>query len=363
MATVRIYKVAELLGSTSQEVLALLKRDHGIELKSASSTVEEVVARSFVERVARQRNISIPSGDIFAETAAAPAKGATAKKVAPPKKAEPPKAAAPVLGPPRLIKTIKPAAQPTAEDAGRGRAGAREPVAEEPVEEVAPPSPLVEPSRRPEPVAEVIPEPVPVAAAPMAVEEVIEPPAPPREAPAPTACASRVVPPMLRLRIEEPGRPAAARASADAGETAGRLTARMVQPPSATPPAAKPTTPAGGRPGAPGAPRPGAPRPGAPGGPRPAYPPPLRPTTPSMLGGPRPLPSQPVRTQTPGAPPRPGMPGQRPPLPPASAVRRPAASARPAAGHDASRAPVGPDDLRHRRRRRRSRGRSRSPKA
>ena len=62
MATVRIYKVAELLGSTSQEVLALLKRDHGIELKSASSTIEEVVARSFVERIARQRGISLPSG-------------------------------------------------------------------------------------------------------------------------------------------------------------------------------------------------------------------------------------------------------------------------------------------------------------
>ena len=64
MATVRIYKVAELLGSTSQEVLALLKRDHGIELKSASSTIEEVVARSFVERIARQRGISLPSGDM-----------------------------------------------------------------------------------------------------------------------------------------------------------------------------------------------------------------------------------------------------------------------------------------------------------
>ena len=33
-----------------------------------------------------------------------------------------------------------------------------------------------------------------------------------------------------------------------------------------------------------------------------------------MLGGPRPLPSQPIRPQTPGAPPRPGMPGQRPPF-------------------------------------------------
>ena len=67
MATVRIYKVAELLGTTSQEVSALLKRDHGIEVKSASSTIEEVVARQFVERLARQRNITLPSGDIFAE--------------------------------------------------------------------------------------------------------------------------------------------------------------------------------------------------------------------------------------------------------------------------------------------------------
>jgi predicted transcriptional regulator len=49
LATVRIYKVAELLGTTSQEVSALLKRDHGIDLKSASSTIEEVVARQFVE--------------------------------------------------------------------------------------------------------------------------------------------------------------------------------------------------------------------------------------------------------------------------------------------------------------------------
>jgi hypothetical protein len=70
LATVRIYKVAELLGTTSQEVTALLKRDHGIEVKSASSTIEEVVARQFVERMARQRNISLPSRDMFAETPA-----------------------------------------------------------------------------------------------------------------------------------------------------------------------------------------------------------------------------------------------------------------------------------------------------
>ena len=68
MATVRIFKIAELLGTTSQEVTALLKRDHGIEVKSASSTIEEVVGRQFVERLARQRNIALPGGDMFAET-------------------------------------------------------------------------------------------------------------------------------------------------------------------------------------------------------------------------------------------------------------------------------------------------------
>ena len=82
MATVRIYKVAELLNTSSQEVIALLKRDHGIEVKSASSTIEEVVARQFVDRLARQRNISLPTGDIFAETPAPKGKkpGAPAKK-------------------------------------------------------------------------------------------------------------------------------------------------------------------------------------------------------------------------------------------------------------------------------------------
>ena len=71
LATVRIYKVAELLNTSSQEVLALLKRAHGIELKSASSTIEEVVARQFVERLARERGITLPGGDMFAEGPAA----------------------------------------------------------------------------------------------------------------------------------------------------------------------------------------------------------------------------------------------------------------------------------------------------
>ncbi len=113
MATVRIYKVAELLDLQSTEVLALLKKEHGIELKSASSSLEEVVARSFVEREARQRNIALPSGDIFSDRPAAP-KSALKKPQLAKKAPEPPKPTAPVLGPPRLVKSAKPAAAPAA---------------------------------------------------------------------------------------------------------------------------------------------------------------------------------------------------------------------------------------------------------
>ncbi len=120
MATVRIYKVAELLNTSSQEVLALLKRAHGIELKSASSTIEEVVARQFVERLARERNITLPGGDMFAEGPAA--KPGAKKPALSAKKPEPAKPAAPTLAPPRLVKTAKPAVASTA---GRRRADSR----------------------------------------------------------------------------------------------------------------------------------------------------------------------------------------------------------------------------------------------
>jgi len=93
MATVRIYKVAELLNTSSQEVIALLKRDHGIEVKSASSTIEEVVARQFVDRLARQRNISVPANASFADTPAAVVRGKKPGGKAP----EPAKPAAPAL--------------------------------------------------------------------------------------------------------------------------------------------------------------------------------------------------------------------------------------------------------------------------
>jgi len=217
LSTVRIYKVAELLDTTSQEVLALLKRDHGIELKSASSTIEEVVARSFVERVARQRSISLPGGDMFAEHPA-PAKGGGAKKAPAPKKAEPAKPTAPVLGPPRLVKTLRPAtATPTASETVAPPPPPPPLDSPEP-QVIEPPAPVVvqPPAPEPEPVQ-------PIAAAPEVIEE------PPPEAPefeepepveepvsdvpavaaaqAPASQPSgRFVPPTIRLRIEEPGK-------------------------------------------------------------------------------------------------------------------------------------------------------------
>src|SRR3954451_8293635 len=103
MATVRIYKVAELLNTSSQEVIALLKRDHGIEVKSASSTIEEVVARQFVERLARQRNITVPSSASFADTPA-PVRGRKPAGKAP----GPQRPPAVSLPPPRLVKSAEP---------------------------------------------------------------------------------------------------------------------------------------------------------------------------------------------------------------------------------------------------------------
>jgi translation initiation factor IF-2 len=346
LATVRIFKIAELLGTTSQEVTALLKRDHGIEVKSASSTVEEVVARQFVERVARQRNISLPTAHMFAETAVVKGKkGGPAKKAA-----EPAKPAAPALPPPRLVKMAKPVAVA--------------PVEPEADESIAEPEPeVIEAAERHEPVAKAdapAPEPAPVPqqasaahearhadAPPAAVEEppaptiapsaakteapaAIEPVAPPATPSLPPPVAAkpatpgRVVPPTLRLRIEEqrPTTPTAPLPTTPAP----RAVQRPIAPPRPTPPVtARPASPAG----APGA------RPGAPSLPRPGGAPAARPPYPGSrppIGGPRPLPSQPVRPQQPGMPPRPGQYPQRPGMPSRPSYQRPGGAGRPAAG-------------------------------
>ena len=102
MSTIRIYKVAEVLKISSQEVIELLRKEHGIEVKSASSTIEEIVARQFAERVSRERNLDLPDGQLFqqASTPRRTSKKNAKKTVA----AEPPK---PRLGPPRLVKAVK----------------------------------------------------------------------------------------------------------------------------------------------------------------------------------------------------------------------------------------------------------------
>ena len=213
VATIRIYKVAEVLGIPSQEVIDLLKREHGIEAKSASSTIEEIVAKQFAERIARERNLSLPAGPLFSAKSRSASRGRKGAKTPEP-------AARPRLGAPRLVKAPK----------------------------VAPPVILEEPPDETEapPVAGVTqgePKPAEPAAAPAAAK--------------PVTPTGRLVPSMLKLRIED---------------KAPSLLPRA--------PAAHP----GARPLAPTRPRPGA---------RPIGPAPTRPSTPP--GGPRPLPAQPFR--------------------------------------------------------------------
>jgi translation initiation factor IF-2 len=318
MATVRIYKVAELLNTSSQEVMALLKRDHGIDVKSASSTIEEVVARQFVERLARQRNIPVPSAASFADTPAA-VRGRKPAAKAP----EPQRPVAPALPPPRLVKTAKPAAPPPTE--GEAEPMAPAPATPAPVEVHYPPAvqeaaPIAtEPVAAPEPVLvhepPVVEAPAPSEAPAIAAqapeptaEEPVQPAPAPREMPPPAAArpavpapTGRVVPPTYRLRVEDP--------KTGVAPPAPPRRPVLVRPPApATPAAAQ--APTGNLSRAPGA-RPGPPGPGT------AARPPQRPGTlpprQAPMGGPRPLPSQPVR---PAAPPRPGAtPGYRPPPP------------------------------------------------
>jgi translation initiation factor IF-2 len=335
MATVRIYKVAELLNTSSQEVIALLKRDHGIEVKSASSTIEEVVARQFVERLARQRNIAVPSNASFADTPAA-VKGRKPAGKAP----EPVKPAGPSLPPPRLVKSAKPAAPPPEAIAAPPPAAeavlvppSMPPVAMEPEPEPV----AAEPVEVPEPVAASEPEPEPVVAA--QPEETIEE-APARPAPAarpaaqaPSSTATplrpvmppptgRLVPPTLRLRVEDP-RTGQAPPAPPRRPVLVRPPAPTTPPPAATGNLSKPAAPRPAASGAPGA------------GIRPPQRPSGLPPRQAPMGGPRPLPSQPVR---PSVPPRPGMPAYRPPMQHRPGSQRPGASAR----REAPRAPLAP---------------------
>jgi translation initiation factor IF-2 len=319
MATVRIYRVAELLNTSSQEVIALLKRDHGIEVKSASSTIEEVVARQFVDRLARQRNISVPTNASFADAPAA------AKGRKPAGKTEPAKPAAPSLPPPRLVKSAKPAAPPVPVEAAAPPASAEavlvppplpeapvvesapEPIVDEPAVTAAPQPAFTEQPGAPEEpaIAARAPEPAEDAEASAPVGQKETPAAASAPRPVMPPPTGRIVPPTIRLRVEDP---------------------RTGQAPPAPP-----RRPVLVRPPAPQAPqaptgnlsRPAAPRPGTAAAPGAAARAPQRPgilpPRQAPMGGPRPLPSQPIRPAAP--PPRPGMPGYRPPPPRPSAPR------------------------------------------
>jgi translation initiation factor IF-2 len=300
LATVRIYKVAELLGLSSQDAIDLLKKETGIDVKSASSSIEEIVARQFVERQARKRNISLPHGPMFADTPIAKKPAGKSGKAP-----EPPKPAAPVLRP-RLVKSVRPveapadaAAAPVVEPDFDEPAAPTEAPVEAAAVAVAVPEPIETAEIAAAPVAEPAVEPEPE---PVDVPPIEEPAAPAAKAPAPVPVVSRipgrVVPPTRRLRIEDPltGEAPAARP----------VPARPVVRPQQAPPAPTRQSPAG-----PATARPAALRPaGAPS---------VRPP----LGGPRPLPSQPVRPSSPSAP-RPYQ-GQRP----GGMPFRPAAPGRP----------------------------------
>jgi translation initiation factor IF-2 len=351
LATVRIYKVAELLNTTSQEVVALLKRDHGIEVKSASSTIEEVVARQFVDRMARQRGISLPGGDMFAETPVH-----KPKKPGVPKKAEPPRPVAPALPPPRLVKTIRPKAEGEAEPHPEAvpatpatAAPHAEPVTPSPAadaakaEPPAPPAPVAAPAppkpvelrletppapevKEPAPPHVVEPEPIaPVAAAPAApVGPVVpvQPPAPEPVAVAPAAPAPAA--PVPQIPAAEAPAPASHPPAAQATQAAAPHAPTPQAAPGAPrlvshhPPASAPGRPAAGvpaRPVPPAAERMAA-RPTPPPTPRPVMPPPGR-VVPPRSGlrveqtPPPPVPRLQPRTVAPPAlPPRPGPTGQ-----------------------------------------------------
>ncbi len=259
MSTVRIYKIAELLGVPSQEIVELLKKDHGIEVKSASSTIEEVVARQFVERVARDRNLSFPKTGAFTDRATG-----RSKRGAP--RAEPPKAVAKPLPPPRLIKKKVPRTPPPEE------------LVEEPLKET---SVTLGESTAMREAPEPEPTPEPIAVAPPVPEAPVVP------TPVPRLKPGRVVPPTIRLRVEESTPPSEAPASATARPSTIPATSSTPPVERTAPPRAAAARPAA-RPVAPGGtPRVAVPpRPVVGAGPAPTSP--ERPTTPRPTGPPRP---------------------------------------------------------------------------
>ncbi len=216
MATIRIYKVADVLGIPSQEIIDLLKREHGIEVKSASSTIEEIVAKQFAERVARERDVSLPTGPLFSKKPASSKASRKGTKGSP----RPEPTMRPRLGPPRLVKSPKVVPPKTDEEAPEvpettvvpapGPVEAVTAIEPEPAVEAAPetaPEPSPEPETPAEPDAPI------VATEPQtepAIEKIASPPKTPAREPLPSSPTTsksvfptgRVAPPTMRLRVE-----------------------------------------------------------------------------------------------------------------------------------------------------------------
>ena len=339
MSTIRIYKVAEVLGIPSQEVMDLLRTAHGIEVKSASSTIEEIVARQFAQRIARERNLDLPGGNPFAQKPLARRGG---KRGGP--RQEPPPPARPKLGPPRLVKAAKAAraaaaeAEAAASQNGETPAGA---AAVDPAGAAQPDAPAAAAAPGPGPAAEVS-----GAAGPAGAEPAPVPPPAPRRLPMPTVRVETEPPPRPTPSARPPApQPPTVRVEAPA--TPAEPSRAAAPAPAAAVPAA-PTRPATAAP----APSPAAAAPPAATRPAPAAPPaPSRaataaPAPPSRAATAAPAPSR-AATAAPAPPAVPTV--TRPPTPPAAPVQpaaaasaaqsRPAASlqAPPAGGAAASR--------------------------
>jgi translation initiation factor IF-2 len=104
LSTVRVYKVASILDIKSQDVIVRLRRDHGIDVKSPSSSIEEVVARQFIERVAKELGLSISSKDPLSKPLSKPTLKTKKRKVTTAKSSKTEKPAIRPLPPPRLVK-------------------------------------------------------------------------------------------------------------------------------------------------------------------------------------------------------------------------------------------------------------------
>jgi len=61
VATVRVFEIAEILGTTSAEVIARLKSELGVEATTASTPIGDEVARQFIGQLARERGIELSS--------------------------------------------------------------------------------------------------------------------------------------------------------------------------------------------------------------------------------------------------------------------------------------------------------------